>query len=166
MKIKSWGQCLLKIISIMDFRVYIVLSFLVTLPITLFNITAAASGNSISVLHIVATALYLVYWMVYGFYAGYKKAKNFLIFSFIFWGLNLGLIIMEYTLGEFYLLFIIPICNVLAPMFGLHYFIRNSHIVSYFTGYCLMIIPPLACSILGYLLGLMKYNLNLKRKKS
>jgi hypothetical protein len=141
-------------------------SFLVALPITLFNITAALTGNSISVLHIVATALYLVYWMVYGFYTGYKKAKNFLIFNFIFWGLNLGLIIMEYTieLGEFYLLFIIPLYNVLVPMFGLHYFIRNSHIVSPFIGYCLMIIPPLACSISGYLLGLMKYNL--KRKKS
>jgi len=166
MKNKSGEQSLINRILIMNYEHYIVWSLLVALPITLFNITAAASNNSISVLHIVATALYLVYWMVYGFYAGYKKAKNFLIFSFIFWGLNLGLIIMEYTLGEFYLLFIIPIYNVLAPMFGLHYFIRHSHIVSYFTGYCLMIIPPLACSILGYLLGLMKYKLNLKREKS
>jgi len=168
MKAKSSRQCLLEIISTMEFKIYIIVSLLVALPITLINITAAAYANSVSVLNIGATALYLIYWMAYGFHTGYNKAKNFLIFNFIFWGLNLGLMIMMYTieLGEFYLLSIIPVYNVLAPMYGLHYFIGHSHMVSRLTGYYLMIIPPLACSILGYLLGLMKYKLNLKREKS
>jgi len=104
--------------------------------------------------------------MVYGFYTGYNKAKNFLVFNFVFWSLNLGLTIIHNTIKPLDLLYIFPVYTVLTPMYGLHYFIGHSHIVSRLTGYCLMIIPPLACSILGYLLGLMKYNWNLKRKKS
>ncbi len=166
MKNKSKEQSLIKRILIMNYEHYIVWSLLVAFPITLINITSAVYTNSISVLNIVATALFLVYWMVYGFYAGYNKAKNFLIFNYIFWGLNLGLLIMQHTIERFYLLLIIPLYNVVIPMQGLHYFIDNSHIVSRLTGYCLIMIPPITCSILGYLLGLRKYNLNLKREKS
>jgi hypothetical protein len=165
MKIKSWWQYLIKSILIMDYKHYIGLSLFVVLPVMLIHLVAYENG--IKVLNIFATVLYLVYWMVYGFYAGYKKAKNFLIFSFIFWGLNLGLIIMEYTIKLPGLLNFFPAYTVLAPMNHFDYLIGQLHIVSSrLTRYCLLIIPPITCSLFGYLLGLMKYNLNLKRKKS
>ncbi len=79
MKIKSWWQYLIKSILIMDYKHYIGWSLFVVLPVMLIHLVAYENG--IKVLNIFATVLYLVYWMVYGFYAGYKKAKNFLIFN-------------------------------------------------------------------------------------
>ncbi len=164
MKIKSSRQSLIKSILIMDYKHYIVWSLFVVLPVMFIHLVALEYG--VIVLSIIATALYLVYWMVYGFYAGYNKAKNFLIFNFIFWGLNLSVTIIHNTIKPLELLYIFPLYSVIAPMEALRYFIHHLYMVSRLTGYCLLMIPPITCSILGYLLGLMKYNLNLKRKKS
>lgn len=146
----------------MSYKRYIIFSLLVALPVVFINVTNAAYANSVSVLNIVSTTLFLVAWMVYGFYAGYNKAKSFLVFNFIFWSLNLVITIIH-NIKDIEYLYLLPVYTSFIPMYGVYYLIVSSHMVSRLLGYCLLLIPPIICSILGYLLGLMKYN-SLKKR--
>ena len=149
----------------MSYKRYILFSLIIALPGALINVKNILYANSVSVVNIISTLLFIAAWMVYGFYAGYNKAKSFLIFNFIFWSLNLGLTIIH-SIKDIDFLYIFTIYTSFVPMYGLYYFITHSNMASRLVGYCLLIITPLTCSILGYLMGLMKYNLNFKRKES
>ncbi len=136
------------------YKQHIVFSLLVAFPTLFTNLLDSAFANSVSVLNIISTLLFLGAWTIYGFHVGYNRRGNFINFTLIYWGANIGIVIFQHYFSDTPLI-IFPMYVIFAPMYALYYFLNKS-LGSSFLIFISLITPIAICSIIGYLVGLKK----------
>ena len=108
-------------------------------------------ATSMNPINIILTVLFLIAWLIYGYYGGSKKNKAFLIFTGAFWSINIVIIIIKHF-TDITALYIFPVFFSFVPMYGLYYFIKP--IIPQPMSYCVLILCIMAVSLIGYLAGL------------
>lgn len=127
---------------------------LIALLIVFANLFNSLYISGLTIINIMATILFLCSWLSYGVYVGYKKQRCFLMFTLVYWGLNIGFLILYhfFDYGIASVLAILPVYVSFIPMYALYYFVDFLNITRT-GGYILLIIPIIISSILGYIIG-------------
>ena len=117
-------------------------------------------GNIATYSTAVEAVVFLVVWLFYGMVMGYLKAKSFIKFISLYWGIN-GLVyvlsIFLAPIGKLAILVIPIVILTLAPTYGLGYFVHlGTH------GYLFEI----KCITLSWSSGAIGYSLGYLLKKS
>jgi hypothetical protein len=128
-----------------------VFSFSIAFLAVIINFGRFVYANSIDILNIVSTILFLAAWVKYGFYWGCKKDRNFMWITLVYWGINVAAVIIR-QLFDNILIYMFTMYVSIIPMYGLYYFMQNLYI-DHFTLDNLLILSIVVFSTLGYIIG-------------
>lgn len=129
----------------------IFLALLLGVPFTIINFSAYLKGNPPSTLHLVSTLLFLLLWMLWGFYINFrdKESTSFMKFSSVYCLVSIACVFVMYLIDS--ILFSIPVgIIILGPVYGLRYFLPS---VSYEAFGYICVIVVYAVSLIGSLIG-------------
>lgn len=129
----------------------LLLALLLGVPFTIINFTAYLKGSPPTGMNIASTILFLIIWLIWGFYMNDKNKGNakFLKFSTLYWLLAFAFVLVSYSMD--WLVLAIPAVIVfLGPLYGLRQFLPN---LSYESFAYMSLIMAYAISLTGYCLG-------------
>jgi hypothetical protein len=128
---------------------HIIVILVTSIPVSIINFSAYLMGYKPSPSQAFFSILFIILWLIYGIFMGFKKIKCFTLFSTLYWSIGTLLFILSYFL-QLDVIFI-PVAIILAgPIYGLEYFLNIS---SDITLVILSIAITYGLSICGYLIG-------------
>jgi hypothetical protein len=130
---------------------HLIVSFLIALVPLIINISNAYQSKDLGKENIISTALFIVAWVLYGFYCGNRKSEGFVLFIFTSWSANIVIIIIHHLINISFL-YVFPVFTSLIPMYGLYYFINSTNMNAPLS-YCILILPILIFTLIGYKVG-------------
>ena len=118
--------------------------------VTGINLSALFTASKPSELQTIASAIFLVFWLLFAMYKGLERERGFLKFTTLFWGIGLLLSFVG-TIGFFRAIAVASVFIFTGPSYGMFYYVTDG---IGGTSYILWaIFVPLLIGIVGYFAG-------------
>ena len=117
--------------------------------VTGINLSALFTASKPSELQTIASAIFLVFWLLFAMYKGLERERGFLKFTTLFWGIGLLLSFVG-TIAFLRAIAIVSVLIFTGPSYGMFYYVTDGIGTSYIL---LANFVPLLIGIVGYFAG-------------
>lgn len=123
----------------------------VSVFVTGINLSAIFTASEPSSRQTIASAVFLVFWLLFAIYKGLNRDKAFVKFSLIYWIVGLALSFAGAIEGLRFMA-VVSVFIFIGPSYGLLYYVTDGFILAQYILYAIGI--PLLLAIVGYYIGI------------
>lgn len=134
------------------FLVHFLFANIFAIPAAIPNFKDIIYANNLSMVNIVSTAIFIIFWLVYSILMGSRKRNDFIYFSIIFWVINLLIYTIAYHLTNL-AIGLIPLIYIICPMYAISFIFKHHFSINLPYSVIMSTLSVFTVNILGYAVG-------------